>query len=145
MSKGNDMTFKEKSTALMLAIYAVVYGSYFFNVLGAVEFGVAPDYDYQMSMLWMIVGFIVLAIIGNILIAALSPKTADQVDERDRAIERVGDQSAVYALAAFCLFGMALAMMEQAHFYIAHTLLAGLVVSEMTKGVVMLWQYRRGH
>jgi hypothetical protein len=96
-------------------------------------------------MLWMIVTFIVLAIIGNILIAVLSPKTADQIDERDRAIERAADQWAGYALSAFCLFGMALAMMEQAHFYIAHTLLAGLVMSEITKGVVMLWQYRRGY
>ena len=139
------MTFKEKSSALMLLIYAVVYGNYFLNTRAALEATPAVDIDYQSTMLWMVGALVVLAIIGNIVIAVLSTESADQVDERDRAIERVADQWAGYVLGGFCLFGMGLAMLEQAHFYIAHTLLAGLVVSEMSKLVMMLWRYRRGY
>ncbi len=139
------MSFKEKSTVLMLLIYAAVYGNYALNTWAALDATPATDIDYQGTMLWMVGALVVLAVVGNILIAALSPETADQIDERDRAIERLADQWAGYVLGGFCLFGMALAMREQAHFYIAHTLLAGLVVAEMSKSAIMLWQYRRGY
>lgn len=139
------MSFREKSTALMLGILVLVYGNYFLRIWGAMKTTAVESIDYQGQMLTVVIVLVVLAIIGHIVISALSPDDADTVDERDRAIEKSGDQWAGFVLAGFTLMGLALAMTEQAHFYVAQCLLAGLVLSEVIKSVLMLARYRRGY
>jgi hypothetical protein len=79
-----------------------------------------------------------------IVLAVVDRRQADDEDERDRLIERRGDQVGGYVLAVAALVGMGLAMVEGAYFWIANALLAGLVLSELVKGIVMLSAYRRG-
>lgn len=140
-----DMSFREKSTVLLLGILLLVYGHYFYDIWQASQTMAVEDIAYQTRMFTVVVVLVILGIIGNVVISALSPEDADTVDERDRAIERAGDQWGGYVLAGFALVAMGLAMTEQPHFYIAHNILAGLVLSEIVKSVLMLVHYRRGY
>ncbi len=139
------MSFREKSTALLLAILLLVYGNYFLGLWNDMQSMAVEDIAYQGRMVFMVVVLIVLSVVGNIAISMMAPDEADQIDERDRAIERVGDQWAGYMLAGWALAAMAMAMFEAPHFYIANNILAGLVLSEVLKSALMLYHYRRGY
>lgn len=139
------MTFREKSTALLLAILLIVYGNYFLDLWHDMKVVPVEQIAYQGRMTFMVIALVVLAIIGHVVISGTAPEEADQVDERDRAIERVGDQWAGYVLAGWALAAMAMAMFELPHFYIANNILAGLVFSEVLKSALMLYHYRRGY
>jgi hypothetical protein len=145
MTRLFDMGFKEKSTALMLGIFLFVYGGYFFRFADRLQMEVADTIHYQTELAVMVGLLVVLAIIGHIAIFVLAPDESDREDERDRVIEQRGNQWGGYVLTAAALGAMALAMIEQPHVYIAHLLLAGLVLAEIAKGAVMLVSYRRGY
>ncbi|HCY57028.1 MAG TPA: hypothetical protein DF715_16470, partial [Oceanicaulis sp.] len=91
-----DMSFHEKSNALMLGAIVLVYGAYFLIVLGLpVMSGTDIDVNARLVMsnglmLGSVVALVAIAIIGHILITVLAPKDADKHDERDRMIEMRG-------------------------------------------------------
>jgi len=138
------MSFKASVTAVMLVVLGIVYGWYFAQVL--IEAGSTPvaDIAYQDLLLVMVAILVVLSIIGVAIVAVLRRRESGQEDERDKVIEMRGDQVGSYVLAVAALAAMGLAMLEGEYFWIAHVLLAGLVLSEMAKAVVMLLAYRRG-
>jgi len=142
------MPFHARSAALMLIIFAAVYGWYFAVVARA---GPSADVSYAPLLVGMVVLLVVLAIIGHIAIAiagAVLPGQSDALDdrydERDRLIEQRADARAGYVLTAGALAVLALAMKEAPHFWIAHAILAALVVSEMVKQALRLVDYWRG-
>lgn len=138
------MSFKGATTAVMLVVLSIVYGWYFAQVLSEAASTPVADIDYQGLLLVMVVMFVILFTVGISIVAALRRREADEEDERDRLIQLRGDQVAGYVLVFGALAGMGLAMVEAQSFWIAHALLAGLVLSELVKGVVMLVAYRRG-
>ncbi|GGH02910.1 hypothetical protein GCM10007420_19030 [Glycocaulis albus] len=145
-----DMSFHEKSNALMLGAIVLVYGAYFLIVLGLpVMSGTDIDVNARLVMsnglmLGSVVALVAIAIIGHILITVLAPKDADKHDERDRLIEMRGDQRGGFVMAFGALCGMGLAMLAMPHFWIVNAILAGLVLGEIVKAVSKLIDYRRG-
>lgn len=140
------MTFQEKSTALMTAIMAVVYGWYFFLVMSQLNGnGVEgfPYQGYQGPMLVTVIALVVLAVVGHIFLAVLPSYEGDGADERDRVINMRGEYFGGYVLASGAVFVLFLAMVEVAYFWIANTMLAALVLSEIVTGIVKLMSYRR--
>ena len=138
------MSFREKSTWVLLAVTAIVYGLYFSTTIrGALADGVPAVAD-NVRLFGAVVLMVILTVIAHIVIAIFSPKDADASDERDRMIELRGDQkgSFVMAVALFSTLGLALA--GASVFWIAHMALAGLVASEVVKAVSKLIDYRRG-
>jgi len=138
------MSFREKSTWVLLAVTIIVYGWYFATTLGgALGSGTPPVVD-NVRLFGAVVVMVILSVVAHIVIAILPPKEADAADERDRLIELRGDQrgGSVMTVALFSTLGLALA--GASVFWIAHAALAGLVVSELVKAVTKLIDYRRG-
>ena len=138
------MSFKAKTTAVMLVTLTIVYGWYFIQLLPQIAETPVAVIGYQGAMFATVVLFVILFVVGMIVLAVVDRRQADDEDERDQLIERRGDQVGGYVLAVAVLVGMGLAMVEGAYFWIANALLAGLVLSELVKGIVMLSAYRRG-
>jgi len=138
------MSFKEKVAWVMLVVMVLVYGGYFYSILGALSAGVTVgEIPYRGAMLATVVAVVVLAVAGTIGVT-IAARGDDSSDERDREIDRHGAWLGGIVLAVGVLGGMALAMFEAAHFWIANLLLLSLVLAELTAGVRKLVLYRRG-
>ena len=138
------MTFQEKSNWILVVIMGVVYGWYFAVVLPEARSTPVDDIDYQTTLLLMVIPLVVIAAISHIVIAALSPKDSDASDERDKWIDLHGSRVEVYVLSVGALGSLFLAMAEFEHFWIAHAILATLVLSEIIGGLAKIALYRRG-
>jgi heme/copper-type cytochrome/quinol oxidase subunit 2 len=138
------MSFKAKTTAVTLVVMTIVYGWYFLQVLLWASTTPVEEVFYQGVLFAMVVVLVILFVVGMIVLAVVDHREADEEDERDRLIEMRGDQVGNYTLAVAVFVAMGLAMTEVAYFWIANALLAGLVLSELAKGAVMLVAYRRG-
>lgn len=137
------MSFQGKSTALMLAIIVGVYGWYFVTVARWASDSPVTEIAYQPLMLATVVVLIVLAVGGHILLAVIPPYAGRQPDERDRLIEARGESIGGVVLGAGAVGGIFLAMAEFEYFWIANTILLGLVLSEVVAGSTKLFLYRR--
>jgi fatty acid desaturase len=91
----------------------------------------------------MVVVLVVATVVAQVLIAVLKPAEAEQIDERDRVIALRGDRVAGWIVTIGALAGLGLAMIEADSFWIAHALVAGLVLAEIFKAIAMLVNYRR--
>lgn len=138
------MSFQEKSNLAMTVIFAVVYGAYFFTVLPP-AFAGETSLEAVKGLLFAAVVFLVAGgVITHILIAVTAPKEADAFDERDRLIEMRADARTGYVVCAGALIALGLALLEADVFWIAHLLLAAVVLGELSKGVFRALDYRRG-
>lgn len=137
------MTFEEKSTWVILVTMTLVYGWYFATVAGQLAGTDVGDIDYQGLMLTTVGLVVALAVVGIILIT-VAGRGDDSKDERDKTINRYGEYIGGFVLTAGALGGMLLAMIELEHFWVANTLLAGLVLSEIASNIIKLVLYRRG-
>lgn len=153
------MTFREQGTLVTLLVMLVVYGWYFFDLLDVVATVPVAEIAYQPRLLVMIGVLVALMVIGQAGIAILHAVTVrrgmdsadasdedvqDDGDERDRMIEMRGDAFSGYIVALAAMAAMFQLMANWQPFWAAHTLLAGLVLSEIAKSVRMLILYRRG-
>lgn len=138
------MSFQEKSTWIEALTFAGVYAWYFANLAGSVGSNAVTEIGYQGMMLVTVIVLVVLAVVGHVVIAVADPKGSDQNDERDRSINRFGEYVGGYALAVGSVIALALAMADVDQFWIANTILAGLVMSELVSAGTKLVLYRRG-
>lgn len=138
------MSFQEKSNLAMTVIFVVAYSAYFGRVVpGALMNG--PSMEAVGPYLFAAVLFLVFGgIVAHILIAMTAPNESDTADERDKMIEMRADARSSYVLGTGAILALGLALMEQPLFWIVHAILAGLVLSEIAKGVLRAIDYRRG-
>lgn len=138
------MNFQAKSTLAMFCILSLVYGGYFAVMLPLARRTPLDQIVYQPVMIIVTIPLIVLAAVVHAGIAIWSPREAGMSDERDELItlrgERIG--GLVLGVGTFC--GLVLAMFGGHRFWIAHTLLGGLVLAELATAATMLVLYRRG-
>ena len=127
-----------KSTLVALVGYVVVTAVYIVTLMSRAGGQPVEDVDYQGLVIGLIVAFVAIAIVGNAIIATRHLDEDDAVDERDRLIELRGERIGGWVLAAGAIGALVLAMTDQATFWIAQAILAGLVVGEMTSSVSQL-------
>ncbi len=127
----------------MLVIVVIVYGWYFVTVARWASETPVADIAYQPLMLATVVVLVIMAVVGHILLAVFPPYQGRQPDERDRLIEARSESIGGVALGAGAVGGIFLAMAEFDYFWIANTILLGLVLSEVMAGVAKLVYYRR--
>jgi hypothetical protein len=140
-----DMTFRELSALAMTIILLLVYGWYSVDLVA--EWRVIPvaEIAYEGRLLGMVVFLVALIIVAHIVLAAFNSKTAlEDGDERDQLIELKGEARSGLIVGMAAIAAMLLAIAQFDTFYIAHMLLAGLVLSEIFKGVLVLISYRLG-
>ena len=138
------MTFEEKSAWAMLFIMVGVYGLYFINVIPPAIQNPVPIEDVAAQLIGMVVLLIILAIVAHIAITIFSPKDSDQADERDRYIEMRADARSSYFIAVGVLNALGAALLNQPMFWVAHILLASLVIGEIAKSIFRIIDYRFG-
>ena len=97
----------------------------------------------------MIVISIVATIVSQIVVAIATAVTdnPDEVgdgDERDKAIERLGEYRGGIFGSALMLGPLVLAMLEMDHFWIANGIYTAFAVQSLTAGVFKVMAYRRG-
>ena len=139
------MSFEEKSNIVVLAIVGLVYGGYFVLMFGFI----VPDtsiaeINWQPVMLLTAIPVAVLAVVTHIPLALASPGEATANDERDRSINVRGEALGGIVLGVGAMAGLVVTMLELDWFWIAHVLLAALVLSELAAAVRKIWLYRRG-
>ncbi len=137
------MSFQQKSTSLMLVILLAVYGWYFTVIATWVVDSPVEEVAYQPVMFVTVIALVVLAVIGHTLIAIVPPYEGDRTDERDRIIDLKGEWLGGFILGTGTVVALFLAMAEIHWFWIANTLLAGLVLSEVVTSITKLVYYRR--
>ncbi len=138
------MGFQEKSNIVMLTALAVAYGWYGIQVFRLATDEPVSEVMYQPLILIVVVPLVVIATIGHIVISALDPAEADSSDERDREIARRGSVVGGWIVSIAAFGALLAAMAEITHFWIAHVILAGLVIGELADGAWRLILYRRG-
>jgi hypothetical protein len=138
------MTFPEKSALAMTGILVLVFGWYFTLVLGPVAQSPAREIAWKGLMVPVVLFMIVLATVSHIALAIVFPRQANaRPDERDRLIGLHSERIAGYVLAVGVWAGIGLALVGAAPFWLAQTLIAALVLAQITDGVVKVALYRR--
>lgn len=138
------MSFQAKSTVVMLIALVAAYGWYGLTVFRLAADSPVNELRYQPLILIVVVPLVVIATIGHIVVSAGNPSEADTRDERDREIARRGSVIGGWFVSAAAIGAVFAAMAEIDHFWLAHLLLAGLVLAELADGLWRLVLYRRG-
>jgi hypothetical protein len=159
------MSFEERRTWIEAVVTVVVPGWYFLSILPQASSTPVAEIDYQW-LLGVSVVVLVATIIGGIIATNIAALVANEVagargvaahretseavaaldrsDERDATIGRFGAQVGGAVLGIAVLVPLGLAMAEQAHFWIANSLYAALVLSSLASSAIKLVAYRRG-
>lgn len=138
------MSFQEKSAWAMLVIIAGVYGFYFADVIPQALAQPVPIDEVAGRLFRMVILLVVLGVVAHIAIAILNPSQSDESDERDRHIEMRADARSGYVVGAGAISALGLALLEQPLFWIAHAILAALVLGEIAKSIFRIIDYRFG-
>lgn len=138
------MSFQAKSTGVVMAAMVLAYSWYGLSVYRLAQGVPVSTVRYQPLVLIVVVPLIVVAIVGHIMISAMNPSEADSTDERDRDIARRGAVVGGWVLAVASVTALFASMAEVEHFWIAHLLIAGLVLAELADGARRLATYQQG-
>ena len=138
------MSFDEKMAWAFGAIVLLTYGMYATWVLLQAQAVPLVEVDYVWPMVGSIVAAIILGIIAAIVISVLRPSEAGISDERDRAINRRGEQTG----QSFVVIGgtsvILLAMLEAPYFWIANAMYLAFVLSALLSTATKVAGYRWG-
>ena len=140
------MAFQAKSAAALIAALIIVYVPYF-TFVGSILATTSEDVAnvaYKPLLVLATVPVAIIAAVSHIVLALVTPKEANQRDERDRLIDQHADQLGAYILAVGVFAGIVLAMLELASFYVVNALMFFWVVAEVAAQVRRLILYRRG-
>ena len=131
------MTFLEKSNWVVLVVAVPTLIVYLAMVVPQVLDLPIAEVSWVQPMIIAIVGFVVANILGNVVAAASNPGEADKNDQRDKEIDRFGEQLGRWPLVAGSIAALILAMTSAEYFWIANAIflggLAGALLSSATK------------
>ncbi|NNK38451.1 MAG: hypothetical protein HKP03_08210 [Xanthomonadales bacterium] len=138
------MPYEEKSAWIMAGVTIITFAWYAVTVLERAGAQPLQDVPYVATLLWTIGVAIVLTIIAHIIAAAVSPKDAGKVDQRDREISRYGEYIGQSLVVIGGVAAGALAMMETDHFWIANVIYLSFALSAILGSAAKIVAYRRG-
>ncbi len=151
------MSYKEKGLWLTLAITFFITYTYFEGLFVLQSNRQLDESAFLQLLLTTAIWLTVLTIIGQIIIAIIDHKNADEItDERDQLIDLRACKVAYYILS-ICIVGalvqaqLAISFsrpitfdsLSNAH-GVMHLIISGFLVSEMAKYGTQLYYYRRG-
>jgi hypothetical protein len=132
------MTLTEKRAWCLLAATVGAYIWYVVAVVRRIDGGPVQETPYVRALLWSLGAAIVLNIAAEIVLNIINPRGARQKDERDRAIDRLGDQVG----QAFVVLGgtsaLLMALAEWHWFWIANVLYLGFVLSAVLGSIAKI-------
>ncbi|GAA4570108.1 hypothetical protein GCM10023176_28020 [Micromonospora coerulea] len=138
------MAFEEKRAWIMALVAVAGYAAYVLVVLGRADGEALADVSYTGPLLATVAAAIVASIVLNILVSIVSPEGANEKDQRDREIHRLGE----YIGQSFVIVGgvaaLAMALAEWDQFWIANVIYLCFVLSAVVGSVAKIVAYRRG-
>jgi hypothetical protein len=119
------------------------YAAYVAVVLSRAAGGPLTGVAYAGPMLASIGAAVLAGIVAGIVLGATSRDRGVR-DERERGIERMGEHLGQAFLVLGGVGGLALALLEADHFWIANALYLGFVLSAVLSAVARVVAFRRG-
>lgn len=138
------MSFDERSKWASGLISLGTFAAYVVIILRRADGGPLVDLAYRSTLLWTIVASVVLIVVAHVLIAVANPSEADKRDERDRAIERLGEYRGGLVLAVGMLGPFALSLWGADHFWISNAIYLVFVVGSTASSAFKVAAYRKG-
>jgi hypothetical protein len=138
------VAFEEKRAWIMALVAVAGYAAYVLVVLGRADGDPLADVSYAGPLLATVAAAIVTSIALNILVSIVSPEGANEKDQRDREIHRLGE----YIGQSFVIVGgvaaLAMALADWDQFWIANVIYLCFVLSAVVGSVAKIVAYRRG-
>ena len=144
--KSLNMSFKEKSTWVSLAILIMVFVGYFSRVYDGLVSGSLDKADVFGLFIGAVISIIILEVALHIVIAVLNVKDADQPgDERDRLFSIKAGNISGWVLGIGVLMISAHTFIQELDFlWVANLLLFAVFISQVVSYVLQIFYYRRG-
>lgn len=140
----SSVAFEEKRAWIMALVAVAGYAAYAMVVLGRADGDPLADVSYAGPLLATVAAAIVTSIALNILVSIVSPEGANEKDQRDREIHRLGE----YIGQSFVIVGgvaaLAMALANWDQFWIANVIYLCFVLSAVVGSVAKIVAYRRG-
>jgi hypothetical protein len=138
------MAFEEKRAWIMALVAVAGYAAYVMVVLGRADGDRLADVSYAGPLLVTIVAAIVATIVLTIVVSIVSPQGANEKDQRDREIHRVGDHIGQSFVVVGGVAALAMALAEWDPFWIANVVYLCFVLSAVVGSAAKVVAYRRG-
>ena len=138
------MPYEEKGLWVFLVVTVGSYAGYLAVVLGRAAGAPLADVPYVSAMLWAIGIAIAASIVGRIAVEVAKPSEMQGRDTRDKDIHRFGEYVGGVVLSVAMVAPLGLALVEAGHFWIANSIYAAYVVSNLASTAVKLNAHRRG-
>ena len=138
------MAFEEKRAWIMALVAVAGYAAYVMVVLGRADGDPLADVAYAGPLLTAVAAAIVVTIVLNIVVSIVSPQGANEKDQRDREIHRVGDHIGQSFLVVGGVAALAMALAEWDQFWIANVVYLCFVLSAVVGSAAKVVAYRRG-
>ena len=138
------MSYLEKRAWIYAAVALVVPVAYAAVLLARVPAGGITATHYVTPMIVAVAVAVVLNIAGGTAIGGGSSRAARAGDERDRAVNRLGEYVGFYVISVAAVVPLVLAMREAPYFWIANSLYLAFSLAALVSSIVKIVAYRRG-
>lgn len=141
---GAAVALEEKRAWIMLVVSVAAYAVYLAIVLGRAGQVPLAEVPYVSPLLWSIGGAIVAAMVLHIAVTIAGPREDAKTDQRDREINRFGQNIGNSFVVIGALAAMVLSLTEAKHFWIANAVYLAFVVAAILECVAKIFAYRKG-
>ena len=135
------MAFLEKSQWVVVVVAVATLATYGTWALTQVLGKPVAEIDWVQPMIYSIVAFVVLNVVGNVIAAATNPKEADKHDLRDKEIDRFGERVGNYVLITGACAALVLAMAAADRFWIGNAIYFAGILAAMGASVTKIAAY----
>jgi hypothetical protein len=137
------MTLTEKRAWCLLAATLGAYTWYVVTVMRRTD-GAVQETPYVATLLWSVGASITISIIAEIVLSIFNPRGARTKDERDRTIDRLGDQVGQSFVVVGGVAALVMAMAQWHWFWIANVLYLCFALSAVLGSVAKIVMSRWG-
>ena len=135
------MAFLEKSNWVVLVVAVATLATYGTWMLTQALGKPVAEIEWVQPMIYSIVGFVVLNILGNVIAAASNPKEADKSDQRDKEINALGERVGNYLIIAGACVALVLTMVAADRFWIGSAIYFAGVLGSLGASVTKIAAY----
>ena len=135
------MAFLEKSNWVVLVVAVATLATYGTWTLTQALGTPVAEIGWVQPMIYSIVGFVVLNVVGNVIAAATNPKEADKSDQRDKEIDAFGERVGNYLIIAGAIGALVLTMVAADRFWIGNAIYFAGILGSMGASVTKIAAY----
>jgi hypothetical protein len=138
------MSFREKSAWISFVSIALVFGIYFAKVVQVLVTGRGSGNAFRLFLV-LVASLVVLEVALHVAIAIQSPREArTPKDERERLIDMKAIRLAFPVLLVGAFAAIGTLHLDVGRWVMAHVMLFGVVVAELTRFGAQIVYHRRG-